>query len=599
MKKRVADILVETLLELGVNQNFCVVGGGAMHLNNAFAICEEFNTVFCHHEQSCAFAAEGYAKLTGKIATVSVTSGPGAANTINGVYSAWVDSTPMIVVAGHPRKDTTVNACGLDLRCRGVQELDIVPMVSGITKYAVLLENPYDVKKVVLTAYHAAMSGRKGPTWISVPLDIQAIVIEEKECSEFHDMEKNEIINDDIVMEVIETIRCARRPCILTGAGIRYANSMDDFYEFTKKMSIPIVGGALLSDTMPEDFPLYFGNSGNIGPRAGNYILQNSDCILVLGNSLSNRQTGYNLDGFAPNARIIMIDASKDEMYKPGLKVDVPVNYDLKIFLPKLTECITERIVACKSWIDYCNKIKQFFDGYDEPNFEGRQKVPAKLFWKVFREKISDNTVLALGNSNGVIGIYQYGLKKRQQRILTNYNAGSMGYDLPEAIGAAVGTNAPVICVTGDGSIMMNLQELQTIKYNGLAVKVVVFSNEGYGAIRQTCKNFFDGLYTGCDETSGVSFPSFKDVAATFGFGYLKCANCNELEQKIEDFLAFDSNVILEVAQLKDDPVSPKIMSKLRADGTFETPNFTDLSPFVTEEEQNYITELERSLENV
>lgn len=600
MKKRVADILVETLLKLGVSRNFCVVGGGAMHLNNAFVMHKEIKTVFCHHEQSCAFAAEGYAKLTGDIATVSVTSGPGAANTINGVYSAWVDSTPMFVIAGHPRYSTTVEACGLDIRCRGVQELDIISMVKGITKYAVMLTNPYEVKKAVVAAYNQAVHGRRGPVWISVPLDVQSAIIEEDECVSIENSTDTlmPVSNSDLD-EVIEAIRNAKRPLILTGTGIRYSGAMKDFYELTKKISIPIVGGALLADTLPEKYPLYFGMSGNIGPRAGNYIIQHSDCILVLGNSLSTRQTGFNVEGFAPDANIIMVDACQDEMKKPGLKVSKQICADLNQFIPSLNNRLNDRIVSSGLWIDYCEKMKVFFIGYDDVKVDGTQRIPAKHFWKVFREKIPSNVVLALGNSNGVIGIYQYGLKEAGQRILTNYNAGSMGYDLPEAIGAAMGTDAPVICVTGDGSIMMNLQELQTIKYNKFPIKVIVFSNKGYGAIRQTCKNFFKGTYTGCDEESGVSFPAFCDVAKTFDFGYIHCGFCNELDYKIEEFLAAEGNVLLEIDQLLDDPTNPKIMSKLNADGTFETPQFTDLSPYLSDMEMNIVMEYERSLYNV
>lgn len=597
MKKRVADIVVETLIELGVDTNFCVVGGGAMHLNNAFEINKDIKTVFCHHEQSCAFAAEGYAKLTGKTAVVSVTSGPGGANTLNGVYSAWVDSTPMIVIAGHPRSDTTVKACGLNLRSRGVQELDIIPMVKGITKYAQMLENPYEVKSKIKTAYFSAMTGRRGPAWISIPLDIQSTIIEENDCECFLGINDNDPVwNQDTFKQIIELLNEAERPVVLTGTGIRYSDAYNEFLEFAKKLSVPIVGGALLSDTLYEGYPFYYGMSGNLGPRAGNYILQNSDCILALGNSMSTRQTGFNVDGFAPNAKLIMVDISKAEMLKPGLNVYLKVVADLKQFIPAFSDYIKKPITIKKKWIDYCEGIKEYFYGYDDPKVDDEQRIPEKLFWKTIREKIPDDTVIALGNSSGMTGIYQYGLMKEKQRILTNYNAGSMGIDLPEAIGAAMGTDSPVICATGDGSIMMNLQELQTIKYYHFPIKIVVFTNDGYGAIRQTCKNFFNGVYTGCDEKSGVSFPSFKKVSETFGFEYLLCEKCSELNSKTDQFLSYKGNIIMEVKQLLDDPVCPKIMSKLKADGTFDTPEYTDLFPYLSESEQTEILKLEETL---
>ena len=596
MKKRVADILVETLIELGINRNFCVVGGGAMHLNNAFVIHKDIKTVFCHHEQACSFAAEGYAKLTGKIATVSVTSGPGAANAINGVYSAWVDSTPMIVISGHPRYNTTVESCGLNIRCRGVQELDIIPMVKGITKYAVMLKNPYEVKTAVITAYNKAMSGRRGPVWISVPLDVQAALIEEEECIAYEEEPEKDCFDIKDLDSVINLLKEAKRPIILTGSGIKYSGSVNAFYDLTKKIQVPIVGGALLSDTLPENYPLYYGLSGNIGPRTGNYIIQHSDCILVLGNSLATRQTGFNVEGFAPDSKIIMCDACFDEMNKPGLNINIKIHCDLAKFIPALCNRINDTISSNENWVKYCDNIKDFFDGYDDVKYVDEQRVPAKLFWKVFREEIPSNAVIALGNSNCTVGIYQYGLKEKDQKILTNYNAGSMGCDLPEAIGAAMGTDAPIICVTGDGSIMMNLQELQTIRFNKFPVKIVVFSNNGYGAIRQTCKNFFNGTYTGCDEDSGISFPDFEDVAKTFGFSFFRCKCCSELMETIKDFISFDGNAFLVVDQLLDDPVNPKIMSKLKVDGTFETPQFTDLSPYLSEDENNILLDYENNL---
>lgn len=584
MKKRVADIVVETLCELGITECFCVVGGGAMHLNNAFKINENMHMTFCHHEQSCTFAAEGYAKYSGKIAAVSVTSGPGGVNTLNGVYSAWVDSTPLFVIAGHPRTDTTVTATGLKLRCRGVQEYDIIPSVEGMTKYAKMITDANSVKYEIQKAYHIAMSGRRGPVWLSIPLDIQAALIEINGLEKYTNLE-NEIENTENLNEVLKKIRQAKRPCILTGNGLRYSESVDSFKQFIEKVKIPIVGGALASDILPDNFPLFYGLSGNIGPRTGNFILQNADLIIVLGNSLSTRQTGFDVTGFAPDAYFIMIDAEKDEAFKPGLHISLPIHMDLNYFFKKINPMMKEPINASNLWIEYCEKVYDYFRNYDEPEFSPNDRIPAKLFWKIFREKIAYDATIALGNSNGVVGILQYGVKTENQRVITNYNAGSMGYDLPEAIGAAIASENLVYCVTGDGSIMMNLQELETIKYNHLPIKIVIFSNGGYGAIRQTCKNYFNGVYTGCDAESGVDFPDFEMVSKSFGFDYIHCGKCKELSAKIEQFINSNSRVIMVVEQKIDDPVLPKLVSRLKEDGTFEDPSFTDLYPFIPKEE--------------
>lgn len=589
MEKRVADIVVETLIECGVRDCFTVVGGGAMHLNNAFEINKRMNQTFCHHEQACAFAAEGYAKQCGKMAAVSVTSGPGAVNTLNGVYSAWVDSTPMIVIAGHPRYETTVEASGLDLRCRGVQEFNIVPVAQKMTKYAVMLKNPEMVRYEVKKACAIAMDGRRGPVWISIPLDVQAKKVDDKKLPEYKEEQKY-VLNSEDVLTVLEKIKTSKRPCILTGSGLRTGNAMDLFYDFIEKVRIPIVGGALLSDILPENHELYYGLSGNIGPRAGNYILQNADLILVLANSMSNRQTGFNVEGFSPNAEIVMIDASEDEGKKPGLNIDTQIVCDVKSFLNVANKLIDSNIYSSKEWVSYCEKVYSLLKDMDKPDHEENCRVPSKYFWDAFRHKLPKDASIALGNSNCVIGIFQLGVMEKNQRVVTNYNAGSMGYDLPEAVGMAVASGEEVYCVTGDGSIMMNLQEMETIKYNNLPIKIIVFSNDGYGAIRQTCKNYFDGVYTGCDKNSGVDFPKFKDIAKTFGFKYIHCEKCSEVEESINELIFSKGNVVLEVDQLIDDPVFPKVMSKLKEDGTFETPTLIDMFPFLNDEILKEIT---------
>ncbi len=600
MKKRVADILVETLARLGVTDCFCVVGGGAMHINNAFKIHDEINTIYCHHEQACAFAAEGYAKYSGRIAAVSVTSGPGAVNTLNGVYSAYVDSAPMIIIAGHPRYSTTVEACGLKLRSRGVQEYDIIPSVKGMTKFAKMVTDPLSIKADIIYAVKIANDGRRGPVWLSIPLDVQSSLVEEDDLypvPEF--VHGRPYISDELLKELVSKIKNAEKPCILAGSGIRTSDTYNEFLDFISKIKIPVVGGSLISDILPEGYNNYFGLSGSIGPRAGNYILQESDLILVLGDSMSTRQTGFNVEGVAPNAEIIMIDAEHDEPFKPGLNVTLPLFMDLHEFFDRINSVLLDEVINCSSkWIDYCAHMLSFFKYFDEPTVPDDGTIPEKLFWKEFLKQLPADASVALGNSNCVIGVFQYGIKKNGQRVITNYNAGSMGYDLPEAAGVAVASGKQVICVTGDGSVMMNLQELETIKYNKLPVKVVIFSNHGYGAIRQTCKNYFNGVYTGCDYESGVDFPDFGKIADAFGYKYMYCNNYDSLSSSIDEFLNAEGNVIFTIEEDINDTVIPKIMSRMKEDGTFETPVFTDLSPFPSEEQVERINSIRGELNN-
>ena len=489
MKKRVADILVETLVELGIKYCFCVVGGGAMHINNAMHTNHSINVTYSHHEQACSFAAEGYAKYNGKIAVVSVTSGPGAVNCLNGVYSAYVDNTPMIVIAGHPRYDTTAQACGLNLRCRGVQEYNIIPTVQGMTKYAKMILDPLAIKQEVIKAYNIAMEGRRGPVWLTLPLDIQSILVDVTDLYEYQEsLESN--INADInnIENVIELLKKSKKPIILFGSAIRSADARDEFLELIKRIDVPIIGEPVVSDLLPSGYKNFYGFSGNIGPRAGNYILQESDLLLILGNSMSTRQTGFNLELFAPNAKMIMVDIDHDELLKPGLNIDFPIQMDIKLFIKTMNNAIDENIVCSESWKLFCKKVYNRFSEYDFPEIPVDGTIPQKIFWNIFLDKIADDAIIALGNSSCVTGVFQLGTRKYNQRVITNCNAGSMGYDLPEAYGIAKASGKTVYCVTGDGSIMMNLQELQTIKYNDFKIKIVVFSNNGYGAIRQTCK---------------------------------------------------------------------------------------------------------------
>lgn len=592
MKKRVADIVVETLLELGINETFCVVGGGAMHLNNAFEINNDMHVTFCHHEQSCAFAAEGYAKYSGKMACVSVTAGPGSVNALNGVYGAWVDSTPMFVISGYPRYETSTPFSGLNLRCRGVQEFDIINTVKTMTKYSKLIINAKEIKSEILKAYNIAMNGRRGPVWLAIPLDVQATLLEENDVLQYSEKSTIEFLNNtELFNQIISKLKSAKRPCILTGAGIRYGNAYSEFLEFLRNVQIPVIGSSLFPDALPIDYPLYYGNSGSSGPRLGNYIIQNSDLILVLANSLSAKQTGFNPSLFAPNAQFIMIDVEKDEPKKPGLHIDIPVEMDIKEFLSQYVKTKNNKINADPNWIKYCNNLKELLKNTDLPEFNPEEKVTSKYFGRLFVDMMPSNGIIALGNSSCIGGVLTYSVKNHEQRVIVNYNAGSMGDDLPEAIGITKVTDNPVYCITGDGSIMMNIQELQTIKYNNLPIKVVVFNNNGYGAIRNTCKNFFNNVYTGCDYDSGINFPPFEKVADTFGFKYLHCSKGADVENILKKFFNTEGQVLLEVEQKELDPYFPRIVSTMGPDGKFSTPSLVDMSPMLEQKLQNLIEE--------
>lgn len=589
MKKRVADILVDCLIENGITDCFSVVGGGAMHLNNAFVLRDEINKIYCHHEQACAMAAEGYAKISGKMAAVCVTSGPGAINAFNGVQGAYVDNTPMIVISGHPRYVTTVAPTGLNLRYRGVQEFNTMGAIKDMTKYCKLILEPKEIKREVYKAMELAMSGRRGPVWLEIPLDVQSALVEEDELysigSDDNNAEENNYIKE-ISENLMNELKASKRPCILTGSGIRVSGSIEKFREFASKLGVPVVGGALQADILHNDNSLYYGMSGNVGPRCGNFILQNADLIIAIGNSLSFKQTGFKQDSFAPKAKIIMLDIEEDEAKKPGLKIDKFFKVDLGKFFDGAIECIDAVDIATE-WVKYCDELKASLSFYEalehiDTDAEG---VSAAEYWSKLLEITNNDAVFALGNSSCVVPPLVFGISKENQRVVVNYNSGSMGDDLPEAVGVAIATGKKVYCVTGDGSVMMNLQELQTIKYNKLSIKIVIFSNNGYAAIRRTCKNFFNGIYTGCDSDSGINMPDFEKIAYGFEIPYKKCKNAEEIEESIRWMDTQEGVCIVEVMQKIEDTMYPRLMSKMKEDGTFLDPELHDMYPFISDEE--------------
>lgn len=587
MVKRVADIIMETLTEYEIIDCFAVVGGGAMYLDNALLKCKKMNKYFQHHEQACAMAAEAYARYSGRMAAVCVTSGPGATNTLTGVLGAWQDSLPMLVLSGQVRYEISVPKSGLPLRYRGLQEFEIIPSVKNMTKYAVMITDPLSVKRELVKAIQIAMDGRRGPVWLDIPQDIQNAHVEENELYEAEKYEGDiSELSQEAVLDVLKKLQSAKRPCILAGSGIRSSNSMEQFLNFIDSVKVPVIGGAWVADNLYMEHPLYFGSSGNVGSRAGNFILQNADMILALGNSLGFRQTGFNQENFASKARIYMVDADANEALKPGLRVEKLLHTNLVSFF-ELARQYAVPPEPKKEWMEYCWKLKNRFSSFEALNhgIDKSERVCSYYFWKIFHQYEPEDSIVALGNNTANSAKLQIGTQKKNQRALTNYTCGSMGYDIPAAIGGAVASGKKVYCITGDGSIMMNLQEFQTIVQYNLPISMIVFSNDGYGAIRQTSKNFFQGEYIGCTPDTGISFPDFEKVADTFGFEYICCHNNGEVEDCVKKFIQSNRRVLLEILQAFDDPVLPRVMSRLDKDGKMLTPALHDMYPFLEDKE--------------
>lgn len=582
MKIKLSDYVANFLVKNGIKNVFTVVGGGAMHLNDSFGNHPEIQCVYNHHEQGSAICSEGYARINGEIAVTCVTTGPGGTNAITGVLCAWQDSIPMLVISGQTRLETTVNSTGLNLRQFGEQEHNIVETVKNITKYAVMVKEPNQIKYHLQKAIDEATTGRCGPCWIDIPLDIQNALIEE-DCLNKYKTTKHikNCIND--VENIIELIKNSKAPVLIAGSAIRTSNSLSELYSVAEKLNIPILSPTSICDYYSLKDPLYFGNFGVFGGRTGNFIIQNADLIVSLGARMSFKQIGFNYDNFSPFSKKIIVDIDENELKKTTMKIDYPIISDVKNILKQLNSIIQNPLDLKVPWLEYCNKLKTTF-AFEEEVFKTKNEVNAYYFGSRLQQQLPADNITVVGNSCSSVSMLQMGISQKGQRIFGNVNCGTMGYDIPAAIGAAVASKKSVICITGDGSFQMNIQELQTIVHNNIPVKFIVFNNSGYSAIVQSQTNFFNGRLSGCTDKSGLSMPSFNKICYAYDIPYLKVDKHESIDDAITWLMAQSSYCLLEVKQQGDQQIEPKVMSKKLANGAIYSPPIDDLSPFLTQE---------------
>lgn len=577
MKQRVADYIAEFLVSRGIKNVFSVVGGGAMYLNNALGNCNGLEVIYNHHEQASALASEGYARINNDIAVTCVTTGPGGTNAMTGVLCGYQDNIPMLVLSGQVRYDTTVKSIGLKLRQFGEQEYTIIDSVKPMTKFAEMVVNPYDIKYYLEKAIYIAQEGRKGPCWLDIPLDVQGAIIETDKLKGFKEKQKKNC-NQDNIKKIVNEINNAKRPVFLAGSAIRTSGIRKEFLTMINKMNIPVVAATSVADVVNNENEMYFGNFGVFGGRAGNFIVQNSDLIISLGCRMSFKQTGFNFDKFAVNAKKIVVDIDNEELLKNTISIDMPINEDIVDVIKGLNEANIK--FNNKSWIDYCKRLKEKFPMYQD-EFANSKQVNPYYFLKYFNNKLKEDSIVVVGNSTSSVSALQMGVLKENQRLFGNVNCGTMGYDIPASIGAAVASKKEVFCVTGDGSLQMNIQELQTIIHNKLPIKIIVFNNGGYQAIVQTQTNFFKGVLSGCTKESGVSMPSLSKIAEAYGYPYVKIENNNQVISKIDELMNIDGYAICEIIQDAEQKIEPKVKSKENEDGTLFSPPIDDLYPFL------------------
>ncbi|WP_024850572.1 thiamine pyrophosphate-binding protein [Hydrogenovibrio kuenenii] len=585
---RLSDYVADFFVKKGCEHVFMVTGGGAMHLNDSLGK-SDLTCVFNHHEQACAIAAEGYYRVSNKVPLVNVTSGPGGTNAITGVYGAWVDSASMIVISGQVKRETMVGYYpDLNLRQLGDQELDIIPLVDSITKYAVTVWDKNQIRYVLEKAWFEVTNGRPGPVWIDIPLDIQGAQIDPETLVGFEVVQhKNAQTKQRLVTqakEVFSKIKNSKRPLLYLGTGVHISGQKENVLNFSRKHNIPVVTAWNNNDLVPDSHPCYVGRPGTVGDRAGNFAVQASDCLVVLGSRLNIRQISYNWENFAPNAHVIMVDIDSNELFKPTLNVDFPINADLKNFMACLPG--GEQPIGNEEWLNWCIERRDKYKMANEEHLpEKSNAVNPYRFMHELSKYLSEDQITITGDGTACVASFQAMQVKENQRLFTNSGCASMGYDVPASIGAYYASNRTVNCLAGDGSIMMNIQELATIAGNKIPIKIFVLNNNGYHSIRQTQNNYFPSGKMGFQPDNGVKLPDFEKIAYGYSLPYFAVKELGAVEQVYKEIQRCEGPVLCEVFLDVEQEFMPKLSSRKLEDGTMVSATLEDMYPFLPEDE--------------
>jgi acetolactate synthase-1/2/3 large subunit len=575
---KVSDYIFEFLKSKGIDTIFSVSGGAAAHLLNS--VKEKNIKYICnYHEQACAMAAEGYFRIANKPACVLVTNGPGSSNTITGVLGAYQDSIPMIIISGQvPSNQSLSSLNNVNLRQLGVQECDIISMVKSITKYAVQITNHNTIVYHLEEAYKQATTGRGGPVWLDIPLDVQ-----NKEIS----------LNETNTNEIIEQIFKSKRPVIITGNGVHLSKSESLFNELKNILKLPVISTWTSKDLMDHNDPLFVGNFGLLGERAANFAVQNADLLLILGSRMSIPNIGYQHNLFSPNSIKIMVDVDFNELKKPTLKIDYPINKDLKDFILDFTnELKNKNIPDWSGWVNKTQDWKNKYPVFQKEYKDNKDKINSFYFMQVLSEKIKDNHVIVTDMGASYTCTMQSLRMNGKSRLFTSSACCSMGFGLPGAIGSYFANpNKDIILIAGDGGLQMNIQELQTVIHNKIPIKIFVLNNQGYLAISLMQDNLFKGNYIGSTKNSGVSSPDFCKLADAYGFKTYKFRNNEELDLNIDKVLSENVPTLCEISMIENQLLIPRVQSSKDSKGNIISNSLENMFPYLSEEEMKEIME--------
>jgi acetolactate synthase-1/2/3 large subunit len=586
---KLSDYVIESIAKQGVKHVFLLPGGGAMHLNDSLGKCPDIEFVCNLHEQASAIAAEAYAKVTNNLGVAIVTSGPGGTNTVTGLAGAWLDSTPCLFISGQVKRADLMG--DLAVRQLGVQEVDIVSIVQSITKYATTITDPNTIKYHLEKALYLAKSGRPGPVWIDIPLDVQGAMIDPEKQQGFDSKEVPPSFDlhhlSNQVSQLIELLNEAERPVLLVGNGVRLADGQKEFLELVEGLNIPVLATWLGLDLIASNHPLCFGRPGSMAPRGANFTLQNSDLLLTIGARLDMALTGYAHDKLARAAKKIIVDIDQYEINKMKTKIELPICADAKDFIQELLKQKDKlNLKNHESWIKRCQEWKNKYPLVLPQYWEQTEGVSSYVFSQVLAEELASDDVIVSGSSGNGIEVFLLVFEvKTGQRIFHTRGLGSMGFGLPASIGACLASDLRrTICVDGDGGFQMNIQELETVHRLNLPIKFFVFNNQGFASIRSSQKKYF-GRLVGADATSGLTLPNLLNVASAYGLATAQISSSANLREQIRDILNSSDPIVCEVMVPTDEVRAPSLSSFKKDDGTMVSKPLEDLWPFLEREE--------------
>lgn len=596
---KAADYFVEEMLKAGIKDVFLLSGGANLPVVDAIDRNPEMGFLCTHHEQTASMAAEAYARVNKGLGACLVTTGPGGTNAMTGVLGAWQDSIPVMYLSGQVRSDRLEDK---PIRQLSTQGLDIVALVKPITKYAVTVRDVSDLKYHLQKALYLAKTGRPGPIWLDLPLDVMSQMIEPNALKSFDPDElpqdKTETDLASALSETLQGLKEAKRPMLFLGTGVKLANAEKELIELIELLKIPYVCSWNMQDVFDGDDPLYCGSPGTFGTRFANFAVQNADFLLAVGTRLSISQTGHNYRSFARKAKKIVVDIDANELGKGTVIPDTPVCCDAKVFLSGLLS--SARTMGCfprediKPWLDQCVYWKSTYPITTPEAREQEDWVNSYVFVQTLSKLLNKNDIITLGVGTAFTGTFQSFVTKRGQHLFHSGGAAAMGYCLPAAIGACIANQRKrTICITGDGCIQLNLQELQTIIGENLPIKIFMYNNRGYHAIRTTQTDWFEKRYAASSESGGLSFPDMQKIVSAYGIPCVKLENQKKMEQKVQAVLSMEGPVFCELMMDPQQALEPYLSYATREDGLRYPAPLEDLSPLLDrkEFEQNMIIE--------